>query len=377
MLLNSPHGTLGLAAELWALAGYVLWRRGETREGLSALGIGGLALGLCYPFGLVVLLAIVAVHVLLCLGWERRSLLALLAPALALLPAAGIALYYALLFHSDPLWGGSNMLRLPSPSLAVLLAAYGPLLALAIPAALHYLQTAQPQFIRVGRPRHRGQETPQGGVSGPSANSYEPQTQAGGLLLTWAVVNGLLVLAPLPQSERLLNGWSVALALLAAMALRRLSNVGRRRWVLGLCCSNVALALLYLTVTLHGSNATYYAPRSEMAAVDWLARHTNGNDVVMASAGSGNLIVSAAPCRVVVGQNFETFHWAAAQRDVQRYYSATTASSERAAILRRQKVTLVLAGPYEHSLGRYTPAGRGYRLLYHVGPVRIVAVENR
>lgn len=138
----------------------------------------------------------------------------------------------------------------------------------------------------------------------------------------------------------------------------------------------MALALLYLSVTLTGSNPGYYAPSAEAAAVDWLARHAGPNDVLMASAGSGNLVVSAARCRVVVGQNFETFAWARAQDDVQRYFAPSTPPGQRAAILRRHGVTLVLAGPYERTLGRFTPAGHGYRLVYRGGPVLIFAVEG-
>jgi hypothetical protein len=115
--------------------------------------------------------------------------------------------------------------------------------------------------------------------------------------------------------------------------------------------------------------------------VAWLAAHAGPDDVVMASAGSGNLIVSAARCRVVVGQNFETFNWGQAQRDVLRYYARSTPATERTTILQRDGVTLVLDGPYEqaldkHARGHFTPrAGHGYRLVYTSGPVRVFAVE--
>src|SRR5919199_1074017 len=56
-LLLTPHGAVGLAAELWALAGYVRWRSGGglwpwggSLRHLAALSVGGLVLGLSYPF---------------------------------------------------------------------------------------------------------------------------------------------------------------------------------------------------------------------------------------------------------------------------------------------------------------------------------------
>jgi len=268
-------------------------------------------------------------------------------PALALLPAFGLALYYAALFRYDPHWGASGMLRLPPPSVPVLAAAFGPLVALALPIVWRQARRRSP-----------------GGTSGLR------------LMAVWAIVTPLLLLLPVPQGERLLSGWSVALALLGAASLGRLGARRARRYVLLLSFSNVMLALLYLAVALGGSNRAYYAPAGEAAAVRWLASHTGPDDVVIASAGSGNLIVAAAPCRVVVGQNFETIGLGQAQRDVARFYDPATGGRERAAIVRRQRVTLALAGPYERALGGFVPYGRGYRQVYsdRAGTIRVFAV---
>jgi len=505
-LLISPHGAAGLAAQLWALAGYLRWRRHGRVRDLAALALGGLALGLCYPFGIVVLVAVVAVDIVMSprplrlgftprpprlgftprpprlgftprpprLGFTLRpprpwltgpsaaadgparlrgSLGRCLPPDprqtdgvaddgegtsdrshrrcgrqtrplssggpagrfpspssvtptmsvwrgsggrhlprlprrragpsaaaegpvshgrggrgrkgpimdfsqtlgqgvgafLALLPACAVALYYAVLFRHDPLWSGSAMLRLPPPSVALLIGAFGPLALLAAPA-----------------------------LRSLAGGAYHSVEEGAGIRLaaTWAVVTPVLLVAPLPQTERLLSGWSVALAVLGALTLRRLRPRMTVRVVAVLGCSNVLLALLYLAVTLHGANPAYYAPMIEARAARWLAAHSGPNDVVMASAGSGNLIVSVAACHVVVGQNFETFDWAAAQRDVLRFYNATTTVAARAAIVRRQRVTLVMDGPYEDALGRYAPGRRGYHLVHQDGPVRVFAVTG-
>jgi hypothetical protein len=363
-LLISPHGAVGLAAELWALAGYVRWRRDGQGRHLAVLSGGGLVLGLSYPFGLPVLLTVIVVDAVASQARpaahapQARRMAGEALLALSLLPALAVALYYAVLFHHDPLWGASNMLRLPPPSISVLAAAFGPLLALGL----------LPLIARLDL-RLRGD--PACGEGKPLGLSHSTR-----LVATWAIVNGLLLLAPLPQSERLLSGWSVPLAILAAGVLGRMGRQAARRWAVALALSNVVLALLYLMVAVAGSNRAYYERSDEAAAVAWLAAHAGPDDVVMASAGSGNLIVSAARCRVVVGQNFETFNWGQAQRDVQRYYARSTPAAERMTILHRNRVTLVLDGPYEHALGPFTPpAGHGYRLLHTSGLVRVFAVE--
>ena len=461
-LLISPHGAAGLAAQLWALAGYLRWRRYGRARDLSALALGGLALGLCYPFGIVVLVAVVAVDIVMSphppalspsrgegearpiAGLARRSTpprprvgrgaldrrpqprgqLAMrrgVRASLALLPACGIALYYAVLFHHDPLWSGSAMLRPPPPNVALLVGAFGPLALLAAPTLRALVRGGYPRLVhyrlatsplgpprsprpacaatRSGVPDRCAPDSvpwrPQAarsaaqwidwrralGISVPnnsrSLGGYRGAEETGiRLAATWALATPLLLLAPLPQTERLLSGWSVALAVLGALTLRRLRPRAAGRVVIILGCSNVMLALLYLAVALHGANPAYYAPVSEARAAGWLAAHSGPDDVVMASAGSGNLIVSVAACHVVVGQNFETFDWAAAQRDVLRFYNATTTVAARAAIMRRQRVTLVMDGSYEAALGRYAPGHRGYRMVYQDGPVRVFAVTG-
>jgi len=340
---------------------------------------------------------------------------------LALLPACAVALYYAVLFHHDPLWSGSAMLRPPPPNVALLVGAFGPLALLAAPTLRALVRGGYPRLVhyrlatsplgppwsprpacaatRSGVPDRCAPDSvpwrPQAarsaaqwidwrralGISVPnnsrSLGGYRGAEETGiRLAATWALATPLLLLAPLPQTERLLSGWSVALAVLGALTLRRLRPRAAGRVVIILGCSNVMLALLYLAVALHGANPAYYAPVSEARAAGWLAAHSGPDDVVMASAGSGNLIVSVAACHVVVGQNFETFDWAAAQRDVLRFYNATTTVAARAAIMRRQRVTLVMDGSYEAALGRYAPGHRGYRMVYQDGPVRVFAVTG-
>ncbi len=365
-LLLSPHGAVGLAAELWAITAYLTWRRERRARSLGALAAGGLLLALSYPFGVPVLLAVVGVDTL---TRYRRPVPAWglmrddAALPLALLPPTAVALYYGALFKLDPLWGASNMVHMPPPGVAVLVAAFGPLAALALAGLL-------------------------------ARRPHGTERESDHLLVIWALCNGLILLAPLPQSERLLSGWSVPLALLATRWLTPRpdpqqshpqkahpegSHVrrprARRYWTALLCCSNVSLALLYTLVTVTHGNAAYYETAWQRGAVAWLAAHAGPGDVVMASAGSGNLIVAQARCRVVVGQNFETFDWARVQADVLRYYASATTGTTRGAILRRYGVSYVVDGPFERGLGGYVPSGRDYRPVYVDGPLRIFAVQ--
>jgi hypothetical protein len=217
--------------------------------------------------------------------------------ALSLLPAFAVALYYAVLFHHNPLWGASNMMRLPPPSISVLAAAFGPLLALGLLPligrfSLRLRSHGKPRRLWSGRGCrrqwiHSSSATAASGipvrkemlvnVCHATAVAGDVGAQDGlgvraihdparRLVATWAIVNGLLLLAPLPQSERLLSGWSVPLAILAAAVLGRMRRQAARRWAVALALSNVVLALLYLMVAVAGSNPAYYEPAGEAAA---------------------------------------------------------------------------------------------------------------
>lgn len=363
MALNSPHGALGLAALLTAFSAYLSIASAgalpaERRRAPFVLAASSVLLGLCYPFALIVLFAVVAVVAAVRLiatlnGREtvRAALAEVLTVAVALAPAFGLALYYAALFHGPP-WGASNMVRLPPPDIPVIAAAFGPLALLAL-SGVGKVVSRQRNGVLVGR--------------APVAT----------LLVAWAVAVPLLALAPLPQTERLFNGWSIPLALLAVVGLERLGARWATRIILLLALSPLALPLLYTASASGGKNAAYDVPADEVGMANWLALHAGPRDVVMSSAGSGSLIVAAARCRVVVGQNFETFDWTRVQEDVARFYDAATSAPDRAAVIRGRNVAFVVYGPYESALEAHpfvVAPGDGLRLVHTEGSVRVYAV---
>ena len=197
----------------------------------------------------------------------------------------------------------------------------------------------------------------------------------GRLTLTWAVVNGLLLLAPLPQSERLLNGWTVPLALLSRRrwAPSSPAHDAPRRGALALQRHD---ALLYLSLTLTGRTPPTMAPASETAAVTWLAAHTGPGDVVMASAGQreSDRLGGALPRR----QRPEL-------RDFQLGQGPARCSSVLCAAHHCRGTPVHRAPlPASRSSSEYLRAGagalhardKGYRPVYTYGPVRIFAVEG-
>ncbi|HWE61937.1 MAG TPA: hypothetical protein VHB98_09505, partial [Chloroflexota bacterium] len=381
-ILISPHESLGLAAELM---GFVFFLRavGATEplwgvERSSAPAVHGkgrhtagaalsfLVLALSYPFllptvGLVLLACVVveargARYTRPAAATRKRELRAgdvffsgLRVLILALAPAGVVGLYYLHIFRQDPLWSHSSLVAVGRPDLAVLIFAFGPL------AAGAWAGTRRLLAWRAG-----GDSVPFAWVGFP---------------LIWATVNAGTLLLPIWQQGRQTLGLSVPLALLSFLALaspRVIFYQGRIALpalpAAALAFSSTLLLALYTAVTAGAVNPNYYAPQEVMQAVQWLGSNAGANDVVLASAGFSNLVPEACSCRVVVGQNFESFDWARRQREIYGFYDAPSRALAHArllAIMRREHVTIYVVGPFERGFGAIDLDGMpGFQLRY-------------
>lgn len=372
-LLISPHESLGLAAEL---TGFVcilraagatepLWaeRRprpvASPRRGRLILGaaVSFLVLALSYPFLLPTVGLVLLVHAAAVArgAWYSRLVAATpkrrvraggvfiteaRAVVLALLPAGLIGLYYVDVFHTDPLWSRSGLTSIGRPDLGVLLFAFGPL-ALAAYAGARRLRA-----IRAA-----------GGDAVPAAWAWFPAT--------WCLVNAATLLLPIWQQGRQALGLTVPLAILAFLALAGPQVVGGRERVSlaplpasALAFSAPLLLALYTAITAGGVNGAYYVPSGVMQAVRWVGDHARGDDVVLASAGFGNLVPAQCSCRVVLGQNFQSFDLQTRQAEVHAFYAAPserTAARLLARLVRREGVTFVIFSPLERGIGPFAP----------------------
>ncbi len=370
-LLGAPHLAFGLAAQLLTFGCYL---RAVTLRS-TGWALGGAAaiilVGLSYPFNLLPIDCVLAGTALYA-AWRRASLRrswhTLVLATVIVLPSLPIALYYDLLFSREPIWRTSGMATTAAVSPLVYLLAFGPLALLALPALFTYGRLA----LQASRVRSSGDTPPEPAVplvALPETGAPPPLLppmlgDARVLIVLWAVVPAILLCLPLWQAGRVANGWSVALALLAATTLlgRRPGQTTlrqaatRRRWIIALSLSNLLLVLIYCSLTLAVHPASYYVPRDLAAVGTWLDRHAHSGDVVLASAGSGNVLAARADVAVVAGQNFQTFDLAGSLRAIAAFYNPTTSRSTRHDILALYHVTYVLDGPWETSIGTYNPA---------------------
>ncbi len=368
-VLISPHESLGLAAELFGFRCLLraagaegdLWLGGrphpsdeiQTGSLLATAALSFLVLGLSYPFllptvGVVlgsqaVIAARSAWHGRLLGARRKRQLragqvftLQLRRIVVVLFPAGLLGLYYLHIFHGDPLWSHSGMTQIAAPDPGTLLFAFGPL------AVVGYLGA-----MKLRTARAMGERTV------PAAWFWFPAI--------WAVANAATLLLPFPQQGRQALGLSVPLALLSMLALtapRQLQGIRINLPTLptsALVFSSPLLLALYTAVTAGAINHDYYTPASVTTAVQWLGDHATPRDVVLSSAGFGNLVPETCSCRVVVGQNFQSFDWVRRQTEVHAFYAAP---SERAAlqvlkqIEEREGITFIVYSPLERGIGQ-------------------------
>jgi len=387
-LLISPHESLGLAGELLGFtcflralgAGEALWSFERSPEApargpwLMAAAGWFLVLALSYPFLLPTVGLVLAATVVVAARSRVRARFGAATPKrqlraggilfsgsravlIAMAPAGAVGLYYLSVFHGDPLWSHSGLTTVGRPDLGVILFAFGPL------AAAAWFGTRRLWALRAA-----------GGDAAPLALAAFP--------VIWAAVNACTLLLPIWQQGRQALGLSVPLALLGFMALagpQTLATAGRVTLpalpAAALAFSAPLLVALYTAITAGGVNPGYYVPQGAMDAVSWLGAHAKSTDVVLASESFGNLVPAGCACRVVIGQQFQSFDLATRQREVLGFYAAPSrivARSRLRAIVAREHITFYVLSPLERGLGR-VPLGAmpGFALRYHAGETAI------
>jgi hypothetical protein len=367
-LLNSPHESLGLAAELMGFVcilratgvRHPLWSMQKalpftmrSRSNLIACAMGWFfVLALAYPFLLSTVgfvlpaFAVVAARS----AWYTRPaaaapkktmragevFLSVLRPTIvALFPAGLLGLYYVAVFRDDALWSHSGLAHVGPPSIGLILFAYA---ALAV--------VAYGGVRTLARMRLPGSDP----VS--LASAWFP--------VIWSVANLCTLALPIWQQGRQDLGLSIPLALLGFLWLAGPGGVTDGIRVLPavptivLVFSAPLILALYTAVAASGLDESYYAPTGVAHAVSWLGDHASEPDVVLASMKFGNLVPSACSCHVVAGQDYETFDLPLRQGEVRRFYGARSqlaALQALTTLVAREHVSLVVYSPLERSSG--------------------------
>lgn len=333
----TPHFALGLALQIWLLVPLASGRYQGWRLFFQAMA--AVLLSLVYPFGLVVVGAVLIVQ----LGLRAARRLPLRGEVLRLLAvgAGGLpyAVYALLLVNRHPVlaaWNAQNLT--PAPGLLDLLWAFSPALIL---AGIGAYAAAQ-----------RGQMNHQ-------------------LLLIWVLAGLALVYLPIDLQRRLISGFYVPLAGLAALAVELVTRRWRR-WI-WLAAAVLLLSLpSNLLILLGGvgaaveNNSDLYLYADEAAAFAWLDRQADQNGLVLAGPETGLYLPVYADVRVLYGHPFETVD-ADTQRALVEAFFRGQAGVDW---LQGAGVDYVFYGPRERPLGELSDLA-GWHIIYQEGAVQL------
>ncbi len=355
-LFSNPH--FSLAAALLLIPMIAAVRGGLSWRGAAVATLANCLLALLAPFLLVTQFSVLGLWAALRTVRDRRLPLPA-GFAVAVAAPAALAAVQALRFYGDPIlsgWTAQNVI--PSPPLWSYAVGYGVLLPFAAAGAVAALRSPE-----------RAGLTPEGAL----------------LAAVWAVLTPFLVYLPVLWQRRLIQGYDIPLAVLAAAGLHavllpRLAPRLQHRAVI----TFIAVALLgnlwLLATTLVGAQLLrepHYITDADMRALEWLGDHAGRDEIVLASPIMANLVPVWSAARVYWGHPFETLDSQEKRSRVERFYSAGAGAAERCELLRDAGVTLVYAGPVEARLG---PAGLantpGFTPVFQEGGVTIYRVQG-
>lgn len=365
-----PHLSFSQALMLWALRwGLQALDEPSWQRGLAAGLVTGLA-SLVHPFVAPVVVALLGLYALW-QSWRRRQAFWRRATVVALmgLSASPYLCYLLTVFSTNPVlgaWSAQNLSLSPAPIHYLL--GYGLVGLLAIGGGIYVLR--------------RGDER-----------------QA--FLVIWALTVPLLVYLPFKLQRRVLMGYQVPLATLAAFGLVRYMLLPLSRWrpirwltrfprytlprlrrfavaviVLATLPTNLLLVLGHIGQVSQRVSPVFH-PGAVVRAVDWLGRHTDPDKTVLAAFRTGNYIPTRAGNRVFVGHGSETVDSEAKQEVLRRFFSADADDTLRRDLLRGFGIVYVFHGPYERALGGFQAADAAYlKPVYEEDGIVIYQVDN-
>lgn len=315
-MYSSPHFTLGLAILVWLLTESI--KTLELRK-IPLLMIGGMALGIVFPFGVVVATVVTAGNALLDLlgrlkiNWR---------PAFAfLLPGGLVILYQFIVIRTDPilaLWDQQN--QTVSPPLWNLLISFSPLLLLA--------------FFGL-------------------AWSIKRRDRKVGMLAGWLLLGLALFYVPFNLQRRFMFGYMIPVAGLAAYGLAELKTRGRT-WI-GIGTLMLSLPTLFVVIiggvqAVKNNDSKLVIEKSEIQAFTYLAQNSDSGDLILAAPDTGMFIPAYTGLRVIYGHPFETINADHEIAAVENFYSQPV-TAETIAWARERGVRWILWGPRESLYG--------------------------
>lgn len=320
MLLASPYPALALGLVLWTLLAVIAATETGRPWPTVAAGAGAALISAVHAYDLLIVFAVaIGVGIVHAVRTRRVPLRVLTPIGVMGLAALPMAAHYVRLTTLDPLWR-AVLAQYANAGVWTPRPAHLPLLM-----GAPLLLAAAAGFGRPGR--HR-------------LDIW---------LWTWVLGGAVLIYLPTVYQVKMLLGWQVPLAVLAARAWHtriRPMFGGQARLASATLLVLILPTNVYLYawrfVDLGRARAPYFLTRDEAAALNWLASHASPDDVVLAPEAIGQFVPNYGRTRTFLA------HWAMTTRYYERrdlvraFFDPATNDAWRTALLEREQVTLVM-----------------------------------
>jgi hypothetical protein len=349
-ILTFAHFSFSVICVIGVFTGVLQYLETHRRKWLAVIGVCSILMTAVHPFMLLVVGLTLLIYALLL--WQRRKdipwsvTLPFAVAGLLPLPLLGYMVSGA---NRDPVLRSFQAQNVtPSPPPVYYLAGYGLLILLALPAVVRALR--------------RGSERQM-------------------LLPSWLAAVVLLVYAPFSLQRRVVEGVHVAICILAAEGLAAwwLPAVQRSRiasyldkqfgyprgrlctLVLSLALGLSVISNLYLvsglTLAAATRNPLLFHTQAQNKALDWLATHSNPNEIVLADFSTGNYIPARIGHRVFVGHPIETADYQNKLEKMNDLLGGHLAEEDIRSLFDQYNVAYLYIGPDERAHGEWNADG--------------------
>jgi hypothetical protein len=329
---TNPHFVFSLILVL----GLILPASGKfsVRRFLKLL-LAAFVLSLVSPFGVIVVLVILAGQVLLKAlvqrAWPSAELFKdqALSVAAILVGSAPFLLYYYWITKTHAViiaWNAQNLT--PSPEWWDLLLSLSPALLLAGLGAWWLIKKHGPGWVD---------------------QQIFP-------FLVWAGLGLVLIYLPFGLQRRFMLGLYIPLAGLSALGLEYISTERKpyRFWASLLFVLVIPTNLVVVLAGVHGISTRdekLFITRAEDQALAWIEENTREDDLILASPDMGAIIPAYTGRRVIYGHPFETINAREAEQGVLSFFESQHSRSQADEFLVDQDVEYIFYGPREQHLG--------------------------
>ncbi len=241
-------------------------------------------------------------------------------------------------------------------------------------------------------------------------------------ILAWAIMALILVYIPLrlPHQRRFMEGAHIPLSMVATVGISQLLTELREWWNRKLALRKdkqrsyhffgnkegfrrVEIIFIVLLIAFSSLTNVYiitsdvqayrgfnfeeyvrdpeggvprYIPDGIILAMEWLAKNTDPEGVVLSSVRMGDLIPAWAPHRVYLGRWYSVPDLKSKYSDVMTFFKVNIPDSLRNDFLKRYSIKYIFYGPVERALGDFNPDREGYLVkIYDNGLVSIHEVK--